>query len=81
MSREDWEAFDQIKKERQEKRSKRREAFDGGPSWKKHHETHWSYILLGDVLDYWPGPMRFRWRGKTMNGDVFAFIKKREEQQ
>lgn len=78
MSREDWEVFDALKQERKEKRESRRAAFTGGDGWTRHHETHWSYELLGDRLDYWPGPMRFRWRNKTMNGDVCAFIRKRE---
>lgn len=81
MSREDWEVFEAIKQERQEKRARRRAAFDGGPGWTRHHETHWSYMLLNDRLDYWPGPMRFRWRGKTMTGDVQEFIAAREREE
>lgn len=81
MSREDWEVFDLLRQERKEKRAERREAFTGGEGWKQHTDTHWSYMLLGQHLDYWPGPMRFRWRGKTMNGDVKAFIAKREALQ
>jgi hypothetical protein len=79
MSREDWDVYKQTALERKEKRAKRRAAFNGGPGWKKCHETHWQYTLRGDILDYWPGTMRFRWRGKTMTGDVMAFIKKRED--
>lgn len=76
---DDWDVFRQLKQERRIKRAARREKFQGGPGWTKHHETHWSYNLLGERLDYWPGPMRFRWRGKTMNGDVVGFIEKREK--
>jgi hypothetical protein len=77
MSAEDFEVFRLIKEERQEKRRSRREAFNGGEGWTRHHETHWSYVLHGERLDYWPGPQRFRWKGKTMNGDVLQFIAKR----
>ena len=78
MAREDWEAFEQLREERKQKRAERREAFGGGPGWTRHTDTHWSYRLLGEHLDYWPGPMRFRWRGKTMTGDVLGFIRNRE---
>ena len=78
MSREDWEIFDKIKKDRKAKRADRRAQFLGGHGWTQHHETHWSYCLLGERLDYWPGPKRFRWNGRTMTGDVLGFIKKRE---
>lgn len=77
MSREDFTGFDEIRAERRAKRQLRRDAFTGGDGWTCHNETHWSYQLLGDRLDYWPGPMRFRWRGKTMTGDVHKFISKR----
>lgn len=79
MSREDWEVFDMIRDQRKQVRRQRRDAFTGGPGWVCHCETHWSYLLDGDRLDYWPGTMRFRWRGKTMNGDVLSFIAKREK--
>lgn len=80
MSREDWEIFDEIKRERKQRRAERRAAFSGGPGWTQHHETHWSYQLLGEQLDYWPGPMRWRWRKKNSTGDVMAFIRKKEKQ-
>ena len=85
MSAEDWEPFKALRKERQEKRAKARldfeehvvaEALEG---WTKHHETHWSTTLLGDRLDYWPGPKKWRWRNNTNTGDVFAFIRARED--
>ena len=47
-------------------------------SWTVHREDHWSKTLLGDRLDYWPSRNKFRWRGKTMTGDVFGFIRNRE---
>lgn len=78
MSRENFEPFVQLRRERATLRRKRRGAFAGGPGWERKHETHWQYRLNGDVLDYWPGPMKWRWRGKINTGDVFAFIRKRE---
>lgn len=48
--------------------------------WRKHHETHYSYKLLGEVLDYWPGPKKWRWKGRTICGEVFKFIAKKERQ-
>lgn len=79
MSREDWEVFDLMKQERKEKRAARRAAFDPA-GWTKHHDTHYSRTLLGDRLDYWPGPKRWRWRGRSMNGNVEEFIAKRERE-
>ena len=82
MSREDWEPFEQLRKERKIKKASRRDDWEmmmrDDPDWTKHHDTHWSTTLLGDRLDYWPGPKRWRWRGVTMTGDVFAFIKARK---
>lgn len=83
MSREDWEFFDEIKKERKAKREARRLewpeiAASHHLTWVKHHDTHWSCILLGDRLEYWPGPKRWRWRDKNSTGDVIQFIAARE---
>lgn len=75
MSREDFEVFDLIKAERKLKRQQRRDEFKGGPGWTRHHNTHWSYALSGVRLDYWPGPKKWRWCGRTFYGDVINFIK------
>lgn len=80
MSREDWEVFDIIRRERKLRKEKRRNSwqdeYDSG-FWTRHHSTHYSCLLLGDKLDYWPGPMKWRWREKTMRGDVKKFIEAR----
>ncbi len=79
MSREDWAVFEEMRRERQQIKAERRAAFNPGPPWTRHHETHWSRPLLGDRLDYWPGPRKWRWRGRTRTGDVMAFIAKQEK--
>ncbi len=112
MSREDWEVFEEIRRERQEKRAERRaewrkqieelvaprtglmagftqmnavarsarRALFDGSGWTRHTDAHYSRTLLGDRLDYWPGPCKWRWRGTTMTGDVNQFIEAREHQ-
>ena len=47
----------------------------------KHTEWHWSMMLDGDRLDYWPTSCRWRWRDKTTRGDannLVGFIAKRK---
>jgi hypothetical protein len=63
------------KKERKEKMLA--EADDTG--WSKHNEYHWYRELNGQRLDYWPSTTRFRYRGKTMFGDVMDFIARVEK--
>lgn len=79
MSREDWEVFDAMKQERKAKRAARRAAFDPGPEWTRYSDTHYMRMLNGDRLDYWPGPMKWQYRGRYYTGDVFGFIRNRED--
>lgn len=79
MTSDMGEMFNEMKRERKAVKAKRRAEFTPGPEWKCHHETHYSRDLGGDRLDYWPGPQRFRWRGKTYSGDVHGFIRNREK--
>ena len=44
--------------------------------WVKHSRSHWTRMLDGDDLHYWPSTMRFRYRGVTQQGDVEAFIER-----
>lgn len=80
MSREDWEAYDQIRAERKDKKARRREEWGqrvaGDSAWRKCHDTHWQTTIMGEVLDYWPGTMKWRYRGKTQTGDVLKFIRR-----
>lgn len=49
---------------------------DGG--WTIHSDYHWSRILNGSRLDYWPSRKRYRFKGKTRRGDVYALIAKED---
>lgn len=49
---------------------------DGG--WTVHTEYHWSRMVSGHRLDFWPSRKKWRFKGKTSRGDVNAFISKRE---
>lgn len=49
---------------------------DGG--WTKHTEYHWSRMVAGSKLDYWPSRKKWQWRGKVQRGDVASFIKRKE---
>lgn len=46
--------------------------------WTQHSDVHWSRELKGHRLDYWPTKNKFRYKGRTMTGDVVGFIRKRE---
>lgn len=46
---------------------------DGG--WTKHTPYHWSRIVAGDRLDYWPSRKKFMFRGRVQRGVVMQFIK------
>lgn len=48
--------------------------------WTKHTEWHWSTMLNGERLDYWPSGTKFRYKNKTYRGtikDVTGFIRNR----
>ena len=49
---------------------------DGG--WTKHTEYHWSRMVNGRKIDYWPSRKKFSYRGKVQRGDVYAFIRKQQ---
>ena len=42
---------------------------DGG--WHKHTQHHWSRMVNGERLDYWPSRKKYQWRGKVRRGDVY----------
>ena len=73
-----WDALKQHKKE---KFNADRAAFlseavrddDGG--WTKHTEFHWSRIINGERLDYWPSRKKFQWRGVVRRGDVMKIVR------
>jgi hypothetical protein len=39
---------------------------DGG--WTKHTEFHWSRVINGERLDYWPSRKKFQYRGQVLRG-------------
>ncbi len=40
--------------------------------WKVHSQYHWSMIVNGKQLDYWPS--KFQYGGIVQTGDVYEFI-------
>lgn len=50
-------------------------ADDGG--WTKHTQWHWSRIVDGERLDYWPSRKKYQYRGEVKRGDVMKLINKR----
>lgn len=74
------EGFDFMKELSKEKREKNMTNFNSLAShtgWTQHAYYHWSYILNGKRLDYWPSKNKFQYNGKVMCGDVHSFIRKR----
>jgi hypothetical protein len=67
MSREDYEVFDEIKKQRQERRAKRLANTDAY-GWEKHTETHWYRMVDGEKLHWWPSANKWLYRGKYYRG-------------
>lgn len=73
-----WDALKECKKEKFDADRERfledaKRADDGG--WKKHTEFHWSRMVNGERLDYWPGRKKFQYQGKVRRGDVEGFIR------
>lgn len=47
--------------------------------WTKHTEYHWSTLLNGKRLDFWPSKDKWIYNEKIMFGDVDEFIKYKEQ--
>jgi hypothetical protein len=70
------EEFDFLKREA--KLRKKANLQNANPEgWTQHTEFHWSRILQGDRMDYWPSTNRFRYRGVTRYGGVEGYIRNR----
>ena len=54
----------QVKAERRKEKNERLDNFDS-TGWKQHSDIHFSKIISGSKLDYWPTTMRFRYKGKS----------------
>jgi len=52
---------------------------DGG--WTKHTEYHWSRMVNGERLDYWPSRKKYQWRGKVRRGNVMRIVNAGVDQQ
>ena len=73
---ENFRLWKKIKKEKREKNLSSANS-DG---WCKHTEYHWSRVLNGNRLDYWPSRKKWQYNNKIMTGDVTKFISKRVKQ-
>lgn len=47
--------------------------------WTQHTEYHFSGVLDGKRIDYWPTRNKFMLDGKVMYGDIDGFIRKRDK--
>ncbi len=78
------EIYDALKQHSKQKFDNDRKLFmsqaeqndDGG--WTKHTQYHWSRMVTGHKLDYWPSRKKFQYRGKVRRGDIYQFIKGKE---
>ena len=72
--------FDFLKEHTKDKFDSDRKAFlekaiaedDGG--WTKHTDYHWSRVVDGKRLDYWPSRKKYKWKGKVRRGDVATIL-------
>lgn len=63
-----------------DKERKKKNLENANPNgWKKHTQYHWSQILNGERLDYWPSRNKFQYQGKIHCGDVDGFIRNRNK--
>ena len=74
-----WDALKQHKKskfdaDRARFLSAAQSEDDGG--WTKHTDFHWSRMLQGRRLDYWPSRKKFQYCGNVKRGDVMKLIKR-----
>lgn len=81
MARDEiWDAMKQHSKEKFDGDRKRFmaeaiETDDG--QWTKHTEFHWSRMVDGHKLDFWPSRKKWQYRGKIRRGNVYEFIKRK----
>ena len=78
-----WDALKEYKKEkfnadRQRALDKAQADDDGG--WTKHTEYHWSRMLNGKRLDYWPSRKKFMLTGwkQAKRGDVMKLVREQQ---
>ena len=68
------EIWDEIKKHSQDKFDKDRKRFlaeaqrDEVKGWEKHTPFHWSRMVDGERLDYWPSRKKWQYKGRIRRG-------------
>lgn len=67
-----------AKRDADKERKKRNIEAAKPEGWTQHTIYHWSRVLNGKRLDYWPSKNKFMYDGRVMTGDVIGFIKNRE---
>ena len=73
---EDFKFLKQRDKERRERNL--RSADPEG--WTQHTMHHWSRMVAGKKLNYWPSRNKFQYDGgRVMVGDVVGFIRNQEK--
>lgn len=45
------------------------------PQWFRHTPYHWSMMIGGKKLDYWPTKKKWQWQGEVRKGDIDSFIR------
>ena len=80
MSSEDYEIFDQMRRERQKRRNKRLEA-SSDFGWQKHTDTHWYRFIDEEKLHWWPSANKWLFKGKYYRGALPKFLLERIDEQ
>lgn len=80
---DDFRAWNEHKKQLRDRNLEN--AFAHGTNgWTVHTPFHWSRILLGDQLHYWPSKRKLRWRDRNFTlgspDEVENFIRNREQE-
>lgn len=69
-----WDAMKAISKEKFDAdRAKALAAAPDDGKWKKHTPYHWSRMVDGERLDYWPSRKKWQFQGKVWRGDITKF--------
>lgn len=71
--------WENIKEEKRKQKEERLDNFDP-KGWVKHNDVHFSKIINGSKLDYWPTTTRYRYKGKAYFGKQKPIQKFIEEQ-
>lgn len=67
-----FNAMRDLKKERKAQRLEKANP----EGWLQHTEYHWSRMLNGKKLNYWPSTGKFEYNNIIKHGDVMKFIEK-----